>query len=33
MIDVGEDFVVHVDHAEHQLVLIDLGADVIIHVG
>ena len=33
MIDLGEDVIVHVDHAEHRLVTTDLGADVIIHVG
>ena len=33
MIDLGEDVVVHVDYAEHRLVMTDLGADVIIHVG
>ena len=33
MIDLGEDVVVHVDHAEHRLIMTDLGDDVIIHVG
>ena len=32
MIDLGEDVVVHVAHAEHRLVMTDLGADTIIHV-
>ena len=32
MIDLGEDVIVHVDYAEHRLVMSDLGDDVIIHV-
>ena len=32
MIDLGEDFVIHVDYAEHRLVMIDLGEDVKVHV-
>ena len=33
MIDLEEDVVVHVDYAEHRLVMADLGDDFIIHVG
>ena len=33
MTDLGEYVVVHVDYAEHRLVMTNLGADVIIHVG
>ena len=33
MIDLEVDVVVHVDYAEHRLVMTDLGDDVIIHVG
>ena len=33
MIDLEEDVVVHVDYAEHRLVMTDLGDNVIIHVG
>ena len=33
MIDLEKDVVVHVDYAEHRLVMTDLGDDVIIHVG
>ena len=32
MIDLREDVIVHVDYAEHRLVMTDLGDDVIIHV-
>ena len=32
MSDFGEDVIVHVDYAEHRLVMTDLGDDVIIHV-
>ena len=32
MIDLGEDLIVHVDFAEHRLILIELGENVQVHV-
>ena len=32
MIDLGEDVVVHVDHAEHRLVMTSFGNDFIVHL-
>ena len=32
MIDLGEDVVVHVDHAEHRLVMTSSGNDFIVHL-
>ena len=32
MIDLGENLIVHVDFAEHRLILIDLAENVQVHV-